>query len=264
VSTLAKANDICLDTVRRHDKDQFLATLFCPAPVRPALFALYAFTCEINRIPESVTNPLAGEIRLRWWCEALSGERHEEALAHPVFLALDTMLTRFHLPCEPLQRLVEAKIFDLYDDVMPSLTDWEGYLGETVSLPFRYASLILNEGNEPGRADRCGHAGIAHGLVRFLQQRNDPRWNRFVPDSVYQDLGLSRLSSPVMPLSLQEYVRGMAIEHMGKAQTGEGIRILEQALLVLEIDALMLTSPSLKTGLVRKTWALWNQNRKLS
>ena len=37
----------CERLVREEDHDRFLATLFAPARVRPALFSLYAFAIEI-------------------------------------------------------------------------------------------------------------------------------------------------------------------------------------------------------------------------
>ena len=54
---------------------------------REALFALIAFNHEIARIPEAVSEPMLGRIRLQWWREVLdatyAGEptrRHEVAL----------------------------------------------------------------------------------------------------------------------------------------------------------------------------------------
>src|SRR5208282_2178696 len=57
--------------VRRHDRDRFQTALFAPAARREALFALYAFNCEIARVRERVTQPTLGQIRLQWWREAI-------------------------------------------------------------------------------------------------------------------------------------------------------------------------------------------------
>src|SRR5437588_12374331 len=53
--------------VRRHDPDRFQTVLFAPAARREALFALYAFNYEIARVREGVTQPMLGQVRLRWW-----------------------------------------------------------------------------------------------------------------------------------------------------------------------------------------------------
>jgi len=84
--------------VREADKDRFLATLFAPAPVRPPLYALYAFNVEIARVRELIHEPFAGEIRLQWWKDALSGNQAGEAAAHPVASALRNTMAKYQLP----------------------------------------------------------------------------------------------------------------------------------------------------------------------
>src|SRR6266702_8323096 len=58
--------------VRRHDHDRFQTVLFAPAARREALFALYAFNYEIARVRENVSQPVLGQIRLRWWRESIA------------------------------------------------------------------------------------------------------------------------------------------------------------------------------------------------
>ncbi len=65
--------------------------------------------------------------------------------------------------------MLEARRFDLYDDPMPSLSDLEGYLGETSSALIQLAALIL-AGNEAGRAaDAAGYAGVAFGMAGLMR-----------------------------------------------------------------------------------------------
>ncbi|WP_447341335.1 squalene/phytoene synthase family protein, partial [Mycobacterium tuberculosis] len=71
---------------------------------------------------------------------------------HPVAQALLDTVRRFRLPIAPLSGLVEARVFDLYDDPMPALSDLEGYAGETSSALIRLASLVLGQGRDPGGA----------------------------------------------------------------------------------------------------------------
>lgn len=71
---LAFAFSHCESLVREGDRDRYFATLFAPAAFRPHLFALAAFSLTIARVRDAVTNPIAGEIRLQWWRDALQGE----------------------------------------------------------------------------------------------------------------------------------------------------------------------------------------------
>ncbi len=58
--------------VRARDRDRYLATLYAPAAVRPALFALHALDLELAAVVATTTEAMLGEIRLAWWREALS------------------------------------------------------------------------------------------------------------------------------------------------------------------------------------------------
>ena len=88
VAKIGQAFRHCADLVRLNDKDRFLASLFAPAERRIFLFALYAFDIETARVLNLVHEPMAGNIRLQWWHEAMAGLRPGEADAHPVLTAL--------------------------------------------------------------------------------------------------------------------------------------------------------------------------------
>jgi phytoene synthase len=168
-ATPAPAYAHCQALLRERDPDRYYASLFAPAEKRPHLFALYAFSTEVARVRDAVSNPMPGEIRLQWWRDAIEGNARGDALANPVAAALDDTVTRFRLPRAALLDLIDARVFDLYDDPMPSTGDLEGYLGETSSALIRLASLILADGEDPGGAEAAGHAGLAFGITGLLR-----------------------------------------------------------------------------------------------
>jgi phytoene synthase len=149
----------CRALVRESDRDRYLATLLTPSRYHDALFALYAFNLEIARVRDLVSQPLLGEIRYQWWRDALAQEGGADARSNPVGGALLDASARYRLPREALIGLIDARVFDLYDDPMPSLTDLEAYCGATSSALMRLASLVLADGADPGGADAAGHAG---------------------------------------------------------------------------------------------------------
>jgi phytoene synthase len=169
VTIAAEQAAACEEIVRSYDHDRWLSVLLAPEPSRPALFALYAFSTEIARVRETVTQPALGEMRLAWWREALEGARASEAAAHPVAGALRTLIADLALPTHPFLALIEARRFDLYDDPVPTLGFLEGYAGETASALLRLAALILNGGTEPGAAAAAGHAGVAYAIAGLLR-----------------------------------------------------------------------------------------------
>ncbi len=159
----------CEQVVRDGDPDRYWATLFAPADKRPYLSALYAFNFEIARVRESVREAMVGEIRLQWWRDALQGEARGDVRANPVAAALDDTVVKFRLPRQALVDLIDARVFDLYEDPMPTLNDLEGYCGETSSSLIRLATLILAEGRDPGGSDAAGHAGVAYAIAGLLR-----------------------------------------------------------------------------------------------
>jgi phytoene synthase len=159
----------CEELIRDTDEDRFLAAQFAPADKRPHLFALYAFSHEIARVRDSVREAMIGEIRLQWWRDTLQGEARGDVKANPIAAALDHTIVKFRLPRQALVDVIDARVFDLYDDPMPSLNDLEGYCGETSSSLFRFASIILCDGEDPGSADAAGHAGVAYAIAGILR-----------------------------------------------------------------------------------------------
>ncbi len=159
----------CEALVREGDPDRWYASLYAPAETRRHLHALAAFSLEVARVREAVSSPMPGELRLQWWRDALQGEARGDVRAHPVAAALDDTLVKARLPRQPLVDLVDARVFDLYDDPMPTTNDLEGYCGETASCLIRLGSLILAQGSEPGGAAAAGHAGVAYAVTGLLR-----------------------------------------------------------------------------------------------
>ena len=215
----------CEALVRDGDRDRYFATLFAPADKRPFLFALYAFSLEAARVRESVSDPMPGEIRLQWWRDALQGEARGNVRANPVAAALDDAIVRFRLPRQALVDLVDARIFDLYDDPMPTLADLEGYAGETSSALIRLASLVLNDGADPGAADAAGHGGVAYAVAGLLRAFpwHARRGQVYLPAQIFNRYGVSRDAivlgrvEPGLPAALAE-LREIARDHLRRAR----------------------------------------------
>lgn len=178
------------DLVRQGDPDRYISTLYAPEDRRGALLALYAFALEVGSVRDRVREPLAGEIRLQWWRDVIEAGG-EAGQGSPVAEALMKTVAAHDLPRQPLLDLLEAKIFDLYDDPMPSRNDLEGYCGETASAVFQLAALILEPNAARGAADLAGHAGCAHaiaGLARTLP-RQLARGQCFIPLDILAAVG---------------------------------------------------------------------------
>ncbi|MBO9628702.1 MAG: phytoene/squalene synthase family protein, partial [Shinella sp.] len=158
----------CLAVLRDTDRDRYLACLLAPAEKRGPLAALYAFNAEIARVRDLVREALPGEIRLQWWRDLLEGEADGDAMANPLAAGLMTCVKEYRLPVAVLTDMIEARIFDVYNDPMESRATLEGYAGETASALIQLASLILDPENAPKSAEAAGHAGVAQTVAGAL------------------------------------------------------------------------------------------------
>lgn len=182
------------DLVRKADQDRYLSVLYAPEDRRDALLALYAFDAEIARVRDLISEPMPGEIRLQWWRDVISGDEDGAGGGHPVAIPLLKTITHHRLPRQTFLDYLEARVFDLYDDPMPSRTDLEGYCGETVSAIFQLAALVLDPGAAAGAGEASGHAGCAAGIARLIRLMpfHRSRGQCFVPQDILAASGLDR------------------------------------------------------------------------
>ena len=223
------AADPVADTLRSLDRERYYATLILPQDKRGPVQALYAAIAEIASVGERINEPMAGEIRLTWWSDLIGGQVHGEAQQNPVAAALVDTIARHRLPTEPLKNLIAARRFDLYADPMPDITTFEGYAGETVSVPLQLAATVLNDGTPPESGEVAGHLGVALAFAGHLRAFgfNAVRGRVFLPLSIFREEGvgereiMARTDSPALRKGL-ERCRALGHDHFSKARAGLG------------------------------------------
>jgi phytoene synthase len=187
------AAKVVMDTVRVADHDRYLSALYAPVDKRDALFSLYAFNAEIAGVRDRIREALPGEVRLQWWRDVIAGD-DAASVGHPLADALKHTISSHNLPKQAFDNYLEARIFDLYNDPMPSRTDLEGYCGETASMLIQLAAMVLDAEAAPGFTELAGHAGCAQamtGLLLLLPQHR-ARGQCFIPADILAAVGTSR------------------------------------------------------------------------
>src|SRR5690606_16620660 len=94
---------------------------------------------------------------------------------------------------EALQNYLDARIFDLYDDPMPTRGDLEGYCGETAAAIIQLSSIVLDPEAAARTGELAGHAGCAQamaGLLRLLPLHRR-RGQCYVPKDILAATGTS-------------------------------------------------------------------------
>ena len=154
---------------RAADYDRYLSAVFAPASRREALFALIAFNHEVARIPEAVSEPMLGRIRLQWWREVLEAvDAGEPTRRHEVAVPLAEAIRACNLDRAPFDELLDAREGDLEADGPPDLAALERYAGATGG---SLARLMLQaSGVSSGPALEAGRqVGTAWALVGTIR-----------------------------------------------------------------------------------------------
>jgi phytoene synthase len=157
----------CEAVLKQGDRDRWLACMFAPADRRRSLHALYAFNLEVSRVAAQVTQPLLGEMRLRYWADLLHGEAPGAARENPVAAALLATVETCRLERETLLNLLEARLFDLYEDPHPDLAALDVYCDLTAGGLFALAAQILT--GRPATDAMAKPAGRAYALTGLLR-----------------------------------------------------------------------------------------------
>lgn len=122
----------CLDLVKTRDEDRWLAAQYASKDDCRRLIALYAFQCELRRIPSAVSEPALGEIRLQWWREAFDEMRGgKPERAHPVveeLAAAGFADVRF---ADRIDAIIDAHARSLYGEGFGDIVDLSTWLGKT-------------------------------------------------------------------------------------------------------------------------------------
>ena len=264
--------DICLATLRDTDRDRYLACLLAPEEKRPALAALYAFNAELARVRDLVHEPLPGEVRMQYWRDLLEGQAHGSSEANPIASELLIAIEQHRLPRQTLIDMIDARIFDLYDDPMETRGTLEGYAGETASALIQLASLVLSPEEAARSADAAGHAGVAQAIagLLLLMPLHRHRGQLYLPIEILAATGLdrdaflagkdkARISAAI------EAFAGLGREHLAKARAAGTIppAIFPAFLPVALAEPVLKKAQSLGSGLFDRSLVLLQWRRQV-
>lgn len=266
------------DIVRRYDRDAWLASLFVREPARRDLHALHAFASEIDRIRVSVSDPTVGEIRLQWWRDTLAAG---VATGHPVADAIVTTAGRLASAPAMLDRYLEARIFDLYDDPMTDIGMLEAYAGETASALLHLGATALDAEAASSTTDASGYGGVALTILRLLVDISHApaRFQPFVPadlvarhDAHRSDFVMGKATPEIAAAlaELRSHARNRLAEAVAAVQAAPPQ--VQAAYLPLATVGPMLDrldnraeapfSPARDLSPVRRQWLIWRAARR--
>jgi len=169
-------SDAVTELVEGADRDRWLATLYAPVALRPAILAVHALDLEFAKVTATTSDAMLGEIKLAWWRERLVDLDAGLAPAQPVLRAL---------AAEVVPRGVMGATLAGFEDGWLALVagDVEGHVamrGRAVGSAFAIlAGGDAAIGAQLGSAWAAGEAARAgHDVARAAPVRADPplRW----------------------------------------------------------------------------------------
>ncbi len=160
--------DALRDAAIAREPDRYFAATLAPAVIRYDLITLAAFAAELANIPMQVREPLAGEIRLQWWRDALAANGAEAAAGHPVAVPLRAAIERYALPAAILDAIIDSHADTLHGDRPADEAALVAHLSAREGGLFQLAARIAGAEENGDVWQIARAAGTAYGISRAL------------------------------------------------------------------------------------------------
>ncbi len=191
-----------LDALRQaaitREPDRYFAATLAPEALRYDLIALTAFAAELANIPTQVREPLAGEIRLQWWRDALASNGDQAAAGNPIAVAMRDAIARHGLPVEIIDGVIDSYADALHGERPANEQALRDHLSAGEGGPFRLAARI-SAGSETGELWPISRtAGLAYGLSRALLRLPSEGAARLpIPRTLLSDADLAETAADI-------------------------------------------------------------------
>ncbi|MDO8884496.1 MAG: squalene/phytoene synthase family protein [Pseudotabrizicola sp.] len=196
--------DACAALVQRGDPDRFAALLAAPVAARARLLPLYALNLEVARAPWVSKEPMIAEMRLQWWRDVVAEPTTPRA--HEVAAPLHALIVEASLPRDVLDRMIEARRWDIYRDPFEDQAAMDAYLEDTAAGLMWSSARALGAG--PGAEAAVRAYGWAAGLAAYLRAIPDLAARGRIPL-------LDGRPEAVAQLALRGLIRLNAARHAG-------------------------------------------------
>ncbi|KAH7041399.1 squalene/phytoene synthase [Microdochium trichocladiopsis] len=173
----SKARRYCVEQLRQSDYDSHLVRNFIPKSRQDAYDAIRAFNLELVRLPDLVTNPTIGQMRIQFWRDAVNNTFAGRPPKEPIMILLHKVLSelRDYPPQGSLNsikfwllRVINTREKYMDNRPFPSLGALEEYAENTYAT-LMYSVLAAMAVQSMHIDHLASHIGKACGIVAVLR-----------------------------------------------------------------------------------------------
>lgn len=170
-------HEYCQARAAQSGSSFYYSFLFLPPEQRRAITALYAFCREVDDVVDECTDQSIARTKLAWWRSEVAsvyGGRPD----HPVARALAEVTTRYKLPQERLQEIIDGMQMDLDHHGYPDFESLRLYCHRVASVVGLLAAEIFGY-EDPRTLAYAADLGLAFQLTNIIRDvGEDARRNR--------------------------------------------------------------------------------------
>ncbi|XP_078034656.1 NADH dehydrogenase (ubiquinone) complex I, assembly factor 6 homolog sicily isoform X1 [Augochlora pura] len=184
--------EYCFELVRKYDYENFLCTLSLSAETRSAAFAIRAFNVEVAQVQDQTRDSKIGEMRLKFWSDAVNNTFKGNPPRSPVMLELARILRKHSLSKHYFKRLIDARLEFLKNCSFLDINALEKYAEYSTSSIY-YLMLEAHGINDINADHAASHMGKAHGVINSLRSIPYNAKNRMniLPQDILMKHGVS-------------------------------------------------------------------------
>uniref|UniRef100_A0A182J4S7 NADH dehydrogenase (Ubiquinone) complex I, assembly factor 6 n=1 Tax=Anopheles atroparvus TaxID=41427 RepID=A0A182J4S7_ANOAO len=163
------SQNVCLNLVRNHDKENFLCTLLLKNPQRRSALAVRAFNVEVAKVSEKVSSGNVGVMPLNFWENTVAGlyrDNGSNVPDHPVIKEIHRAIGEHRLSKMYFQRLISSRTNTNLNFL--TVKQLEDYAEQSVSSVL-YLLLEVHGMRNMHCDHAASHLGKAQGIVNLLR-----------------------------------------------------------------------------------------------
>jgi NADH dehydrogenase [ubiquinone] 1 alpha subcomplex assembly factor 6 len=163
------AQEYCSNLCRQYDGPSYTLQYFIRPHVLPAYLAIRAFNIEVARIPDIVSNPAVGSIRMQFWRNTINATFDSQPPENPIAILLASVLsTGYKLNKTWFHKIINARDHKLSHPGFTSISDVESYAESTYST-ILYLTLSALPLHSLTMDHLASHIGKAAGICAVLR-----------------------------------------------------------------------------------------------